>query len=110
MLSALRCRLTLLLASLSLAACVVYEPVPVPAQPSQYDRVWSAAVGALQDAGVSVASADPASGQIRGSRNGVPAMVDVSRQADGSVQVRFDSKDAQLAELFKQTYARRMGR
>ncbi|MDQ8021831.1 MAG: hypothetical protein REI94_08335 [Moraxellaceae bacterium] len=109
MLSALRCRLTLLLASLSLAACVVYEPVPVSA-PSQYDRVWSAALGAMQDAGVSVSSADPASGRIRGSRNGVPAAVDVLRQADGSVQVRFDSKDAQLAELFKQTYARRMGR
>jgi hypothetical protein len=54
--------LALILGSATLAGCVVYEPYPgyYPGG-SNFDRAWSAALGGTQDAGVQVASADPAS-------------------------------------------------
>jgi len=105
-----RSRLVSLAAGLLLAACVVYEPVPVQQAPSTYDRAWNAALSGAQDAGMTISNVDPAKGEIRGSKDGVPAAVLVTRQANGSVQVRFDSKDSALAERFSQAYDRRMGR
>ena len=101
--------------SLLLAACVVEQPVPVPAGPSKYDRAWNAALGGVQDAGVKISSAEPGNGTIRGTKDGIAVTVVVSRQPDGSVQVRFDSKgptenDPKLPERFSQAYERRMGR
>jgi hypothetical protein len=93
-------------------ACVVYSPVP--AYPSTYDRAWNAALGALDDAGVRVTSADAASGVIRGARGDIDVSVTVTRLTDGRTKVQFDSKDTQrdptLADRFSQAYERRMGR
>lgn len=96
-----------------LAACTVYQPYP--AGPSKYDRAWHAALGGVQDAGITLRQADPASGLIRGDKAGIEVTVSVLRQADGSVQVRYDSRgatqnDPQLGERFSQAYERRMGR
>jgi len=104
------------LGSLPLAGCVVYEPVPAyPGPSSSFDRAWNAALGGAQDAGVQVSSADPATGLIRGTRDGIDVIVVVARQADGSVRVQFDAKgstqrDPGLADRFSQGYDRRMGR
>jgi hypothetical protein len=93
--------------------CVVYEPVPTyyPSPPT-YDRAWSAALGALQDAGVGVTSADRATGVIRGVKDGVDVTVTVLRQADGRTRVQFDvsGSDPGLADRISQAYERRMGR
>jgi hypothetical protein len=63
---------------------VVYQPVPASSPaPSSFDRAWNAALGGAQDAGVQVASADPATGLIRGIKNGIDVTVVVARQADG---------------------------
>ena len=106
--------LVICLCSVSLAGCTYYG---VPATPSEpvYDRAWSAAVGGAQDVGVQVTSADPATGMIRGTKDGIDVSVVVARQADGSVRVQFDStgptqRDPGLSNRFSQAYERRMGR
>ncbi len=101
------------LAAAVLAGCVVYAPPP--GMSSNYDRAWSAALGAAQDAGVSVYSADESAGLIRGTREGMAVTVAVARRADGSVQVKFDAegpsaRDPSLAARFSDAYDRRMGR
>ena len=101
-------------AVLNLAGCVVYEPVPVavPAPgPSNFDRAWNAALGGAQDAGLQIASADPSTGLIRGSRDGTEVTIVVARQGDGSVRVQFNSKgtDSGLADRVSRAYDRRMG-
>ncbi|HEU5192791.1 MAG TPA: hypothetical protein VFX14_24175 [Methylomirabilota bacterium] len=103
------------LSSAALTSCVVYEPVAVAPSPSTYDRAYSAALGGLQDAGVQVTSADPATGLIRGVRDGINASVAVTRQVDGSVRVQMDTsgqteRDPDLHARFTQAYNRRMGR
>lgn len=116
MLRALRILLAVSLSSLALAGCVVYEPVPAYTPgPANFDRAWNAALGAAQDAGVQVASTDPGTGLIRGSKDGIDVTVVVARQADGSVRVQFDAKgptqrDPGLSNRFSQAYERRMGR
>ena len=113
---ALRVILVLLFGSVLLAGCVVYQPVPAyPDAPSNFDRAWNAALGGAQDAGVQVSSADPATGLIRGAKDGIDVTVVVARQADGSVRVQFDAKgqtqrDPGLSNRFSQAYERRMGR
>jgi hypothetical protein len=100
----------------SLAGCVVYEPYPgYYARASSFDRAWNAALGAVQDAGVQVASAEPAAGLIRGAKDGIDVIVTVARQADGSARVQFDTKgptqrDPGLSDRFSQAYDRRVGR
>jgi len=109
--------LALILGSATLAGCVVYEPVPAyhPGG-SNFDRAWNAALGGVQDAGVQVTSAEPSTGLIRGSKDGIDVVVTVARQADGSVRVQFDTKgpmqqrDPGLADRFSRAYDRRMGR
>ena len=115
-----RAALCLILAAVlggaALSGCVVYEPVPgyYPGG-SNFDRAWNAALGGAQDAGVQVTSADPASGLIRGAKDGIDVVVSVARQGDGSVRVQFDSKgptqqDPGLGDRFSRAYDRRMGR
>ena len=111
----LRCALISLVTSLALASCVVYEPVPAYSGPSNFDRAWNAALGGAQDAGVQVTSAEPSTGLIRGTKDGMDVAIVVARQADGSVRVQFDSKgagqrDPGLADRFSRAYDRRMGR
>jgi hypothetical protein len=106
--------LAFVLAALTLAGCVVYQPVPAPG-PSNFDRAWSAALGGAQDAGVQVTSSDPSTGLIRGTKDGIDVTVVVARQGDGSVRVQFDAKgstqrDPGLSSRFSQAYDRRMGR
>lgn len=105
--------LVLVLAGLLATGCVVYEPAYYPS-PSTYDRAWSAALGALQDAGVQITSSDSATGIIRGAKDGVPVSVSVVRQADGRTRVQFDAQGTErvpgLADRFSQAYERRMGR
>ena len=104
----LRTCITLFLVASITAACVAYAPYHYPG--ANYDLAWNAALGGMQDAGVTVTQAEPENGYIRGIRNGTDATVRVVRQADGSVRVQFDSKDPQLAERFSYAYDRRMGR
>lgn len=109
----LRTRITLFVAACITAACVVYAPAPYYG--SNYDRAWNAALGGVQDAGVTITQAEPENGFIRGTRNGIDVTVKVARQADGSVRVQFDTKgdtrnDPQLANRFSHAYDRRMGR
>jgi len=102
------------LAGVLLAGCVAYEPMYYPGG-SNFDRAWNAALGGTQDAGVQVASAEPATGLIRGTKDGIDVIVTVARQGDGSVRVQFDAKgptqkDPGLADRFSRAYDRRMGR
>ena len=114
--SRLRCIAMAIVAGLA-AGCVVYEAPPgyySYTLPSPYDRAWSAAGGALHDAGVQVVSADPATGVARGSKDGVDVTVSVARQAAGTTRVQFDAKpsdrDPGLAQRFSDAYERRRGR
>jgi hypothetical protein len=99
-----------------LAGCVVYEPVYVPSSSgSSYDRVWNSALGAAEDAGVKITSADRATGTIRGVTSSSEVTILVISQADGKTRVEFSSKgpkgaDAGLNERFTDFYNRRMGR
>ena len=115
MLRTLRIILAFGLGSLLLAGCVVYEPVVVPGAPASFERSWSAALGGAQDAGVQITASDPATGLIRGTKDGIDVSIVVARQADGSVRVQFDAKgptqrDPGLANRFSNAYDRRMGR
>jgi hypothetical protein len=103
------------LSSAVLTGCVVYEPYPGYYYSSTYDRAWNAAVGAVQDAGVQVTSADQGSGFIRGTKDGINVTASVLRQADGRTRVQFDTKgptdrDPGLANRISEAYERRMGR
>lgn len=103
------------LGSALLTGCVVYEPYPGYYYSSTYDRAWNAALGAVQDAGVQVTSAEPGSGFIRGTKEGINVTVSVMRQADGRTRVQFDTKgpterDPGLANRLSEAYERRMGR
>ena len=109
--------LTLLVVLTALmGGCVVYEPVPVPAYSgSSYDRVWNSALGAAEDAGVKISSADRTTGIIRGVTSSADVTIAVITQADGKIRVEFSSKgpkgeDAGLSDQFTSFYNRRMGR
>ena len=108
-------RLVMLLVTLSLGACVVYEPVPV-AQPTlqqRFDRSWAAAAGAMGDQGVTIVSQDPGSGTIRGERAGTTVTALVEARPDDRIQVTFNARggdDAGLAQRVSDSYDRRMGR
>ncbi|MGB2818017.1 MAG: hypothetical protein WBA53_08240 [Burkholderiaceae bacterium] len=100
-------------AALALAACVVYEPVPMAQGPSTYDRSWAAAVGALQDQGMAISEQDRASGVVRGTRGPVTVTALVRTQADGRVRVEFNTTggaDPGLVDRVSESYNRRMGR
>ena len=116
MLPALRRTLICLLAALPLGACVVYETAPMPSTvPASFDRSWNAALGAAQDVGIAVSSADRSTGWIYGRRGAGNVTIGVLPQPDGSLRVQFDTKglapqDQGLDAQFTQAYNRRMGR
>ena len=112
------CLLTLMVVlPVLVGGCVVYEPVPVPASSygSSYDRVWDSALGAAEDAGVKITSADRTRGIIRGNTTSAEVTISVISQADGKTRVEFSSKgpkgqDPDLNDRFTRFYNRRMGR
>lgn len=104
------------LAAAAVASCTYYQTVPAaPSGPNAFDRSWSAALGAADDVGVSVSSADRTSGVIRGTTAADDVTIRVFTQADGRVRVEFNVKgvsgsDTVLAERLSSAYNRRMGR
>ncbi len=111
---ALRAVLAAAALALPLAACVVYEPAPY-AQASRFDRSWGAALGAMQDQGVTVRTQDRASGVITGTRGAVNVTANVRTQADGRVRVEFSttggaSAEPGLVERISASYDARVGR
>lgn len=119
MVRALRAAFVWMVCLAVLSGCVVYEPVPayypaVSAPGPTFDRAWNAALGAVNDTGVQVAFADPATGIIRGVKDRTDLLVTVARQANGTIQVEIEAKspqgrDAGLAARISQAYQRRMG-
>ena len=105
-----------LVAATTVAGCTYYQTVPAaPSGPSAFDRAWSAALGAADDVGVSVSTADRTSGTIYGTTRGEDVTIRVLTQADGRVRVEFNVKgasgsDAVVAERLSSAYDRRMGR
>jgi len=104
------------LLAVTVAGCTYYQTAPAPPPaPSRFDRAWDAALGAANDVGVAVSSADRTSGVIRGSTRTDDVTINVFTQADGRVRVEFNCKgsggsDAELAEQLSNAYDRRMGR
>lgn len=113
----LRSVLCACLAAATVAGCTYYQAVPVaPSGPSTFDRSWNAALGAADDCGVSVNTADRTSGYIYGtSPTGGNVTITVFTQADGRVRVEFNVKspagpDSDLANRLHGAYEARMGR
>ena len=111
--------LALTLVMLLLGGCVVYEPVPMAApqaSPQQrFDRSWAAAAGALTDQGLTIVSQDRGSGVIRGTLGTITVTAIVGIQADGNVQVKFETvgaseRDPGLGQRVSDSYLRRIGR
>jgi hypothetical protein len=104
------------MAAIAMAGCTYYQTVPVtPSGPSTFDRAWDAAMGAADDVGVKVYSADRTSGVIRGTTAADDVTIRVYTQADGRVRVEFNVRgasgtDAVLADRLSNAYSRRMGR
>jgi len=102
-----------------MTACV-YDPYypygyPPPATPASFDRSWNAAMLALQDQGVRIASEDRGAGVIQGQRGGMTVLTRLNRQADGSVRVEFNvggnlGEDPELPNRISRSYDARMGR
>jgi hypothetical protein len=102
-----------------LVGCVAYAPVPMAApQPSpqqRFDTSWAAAANAMTDQGVTITAQDRGAGVIRGNRAGVPVTANVKVEADGNVQVSFETvgaaeKDPGLTQRLRDSFLRRMGR
>nr|WP_087733191.1 hypothetical protein [Paraburkholderia piptadeniae] len=100
---------------LPLAGCPYYAVPPgtVITTPASFDRSFAAASGAMRDEGLSITVQDPASGTIAGGLDGATVTASVRQQADGSVVVQFNSRDARdpsLLDRISRSYDRRMGR
>lgn len=107
--------LTVVAATLALSACYVYQPVPAYQSPPAFERSWAAAIGALQDQGVTIIEQNRATGTVRGTRGAVGVVANVGTQADGRVRVEFNTSgatgsDPDLANRISASYNRRMGR
>jgi hypothetical protein len=104
--------------ALMLSSCTVYHPAPVlyaPASPSAYERSWNATLGAFQDQGVAISSADRSTGIVRGRRGETEIIANLSTQSDGSVRVQFNTRganaqDPHLIDRVSQSFDARMGR
>ncbi len=97
--------------ALGLAGCVVYEPVP--ADPMQ--APWQSAIGAIGDAGLTLVTADQATGTIRGTKGTTEGIIAVRMRGDGRVGVEIsardpDKRDPTLVQRLTDAYNRRMGR
>jgi hypothetical protein len=97
-----------------LGGCTTYE-TPPPPPPSPFDRAWNAALGAAQDEGVRVTTADRVSGVISGYRDQQEVTINLQTQADGNVRIEMSARGPKgsepgLAERISRAYDRRMGR
>jgi hypothetical protein len=101
------------------AGCTYYVPattVPVTqtvTTPANFDRSFNAALGAMQDQGLTIQRQDAGGGVIVGLRDNATVTANISRQADGSVRVAFnatDARDPDLIERITRSYQARMGR
>ncbi len=107
-----------LVASAMLGSCTVYQTAPgvyAHAPPSAFERSWNAALGAFQDQGLAISSADRPTGMIRGHRGGTELTANLRTQADGSVRVQFNTvggsaQDPQLIDRVSRSFDVRMGR
>jgi hypothetical protein len=108
-------RMTVIIVAVaSFAGCTTYEPAPAP-PPSPFDRAWNAALGAAQDKGVRITSADRGTGMIAGYRDQQEVRINLQTQADGNVKVEMSARgpkgsDPGLAGRISRAYDRRMGR
>lgn len=107
-------RLLILAVTLSLAACVAYEPVPTSVQ-QRFDRSWVAAAGAIADQGLAITAEDRSTGVIRGERGGVTVTATLEARPDGRIQVKFFStgesnSDPYILTRVTDSYNQRMGR
>jgi hypothetical protein len=101
-------------ATLSLAACAVYEPAPVSSVQQRFDRSWVAAAGAIADQGLAITAQDRSVGVIRGERGGVTITATVEALPDGRIQVKFfstgeSSADPYILTRVTDSYNQRMG-
>jgi hypothetical protein len=100
---------------LLLTGCPYYPPpaATVVMTPASFDRSFAAAAGAMHDEGLTITVQDAGSGTIVGGLAGSTVTATVRRQADGSVVVQFNSRDARdpaLLERISSRYDRLMGR
>jgi hypothetical protein len=98
-----------------MTGCPYYAVPPgtVITTPASFNRSFAAAAGAMQDEGLAISVQDPGSGTIVGGIDGGVVQASVRQQADGSVVVQFDSKNARdpaLLDRISRSYDRRMGR
>lgn len=94
--------------ALGLAGCASYEPDPM-------QQSWQAATGAITDVGLTLVTADHATGTIRGTKGKTEGIIAVRMRGDGRVGVEITSRDPDrvdptLTERLTQAYNRRMGR
>lgn len=102
----------------SVGGCVVYKSASgvYSATPgTQFDRSWSAALGAFVDEGVLITEENRSTGTIRGSAGETLVTAQIAQQVDGTLRVDFDvsgavASDASLKERIVGSYNRRMGR
>ena len=111
--------LSIALLLLLLGGCTVYAPVPVAApQPSpqqRFERSWAAVAGAMADQRLTIVSQDSGAGVIRGIAGTITVTAILRTQADGNVQVSFETvgaseKDPGLGQRVSESYLRRIGR
>lgn len=102
-----------------LHSCIAYAPVPAPAvypvhRVSSYRVAWESALGAAEDVGIRILSADEAAGTIEGQADRTAVTIRVKRQPDErirlEVSLRGPSRDAFIADEFHQAYEKRVGR
>ena len=87
-------RIAMALLAAGFFGCATY-----PESASTADRAFDAAQGALEDVGVQVTTSDRASGQLRGTRNGIPVAVSIVRLPDGRTRVLGYSKPVGQGEV-----------
>jgi hypothetical protein len=107
-------RMIIIAAIVALAGCATQEPAPAP-PPSPFDRAWNAALGAAQDEGFQITSADRVNGMITGVRGQQEIRMNLQTQADGNVRVEMSTRgpkgaDPGLTGRISRAYDRRMGR
>ena len=104
--------LAALLLALGLSGCYVYAPPP-PVDTVEVS--FNAALGAMQDTGLNVTTADRATGTIRGGRGDVEGIIQVGMRNDGRVGVQITARDPAnrdpgSSDRLTAAYNRRMGR